>query len=91
MTRTVARYVGRAHYWREQIAAAETPAEQFMHTQRWLHALVRQAGQSGRRQDASEQALTDAAEDALTEAARALAGICQTLERQIAPGGRGLW
>jgi hypothetical protein len=55
------------------------------------HALARQAGQSGRRKDANEQAFTDAAEDALTEAAKALAGICRALERRIAPGTRGLW
>lgn len=91
-TRTgVARYVSRAHYWREQIAAAQTPAEQFMQTQRWLHALARQAGQSGRRKDADAESFADAAEDAFTEAAKALADICTALERRIAPGTRGLW
>ncbi len=87
------RYVGRAHYWREQLASATTPAEQLMHAHRWLLALVRQAEQSSHRRDipSGSDVLTGPAEDALAEAARALAGICTALERRIAPGTRGLW
>lgn len=84
------RYANRAHYWRGQLASAATPAEQFMHAQRWLHALARQAEQSGRRKDASGQAFSDAAEDAFTEAAAALAEICRNFERQICPV-RDVW
>jgi uncharacterized protein YecA (UPF0149 family) len=87
----IARYVSRSHYWRGQLAAAQTPAERFMHTQRWLLALARQAGQSGRRQDADADAFADAADDAFSEAAGALAEICRKFEQRIAPGTRGLW
>jgi len=88
----IARYVSRAHYWRSELATAATPAEQFMHAQRWLHALVRHAGQSSRRQDVApgSAVFTGPAEDALAEAAQAVADICQRLERRIAPG-RDVW
>jgi hypothetical protein len=91
--RDVARYVSRAHWWREQIASARTPAEQLMHAHNWILALVHQAEQSSRRRDipADSDVLTGPAEDALDQAARAVIDICIELERQIAPGTRGLW
>jgi hypothetical protein len=85
------RYVSRAVYWRDQLASATTPAEQMMHAQRWLHALARQAGQSGRRKDADAASFADAADDAFSEAAGALAEICRKFEQRIAPGTRGQW
>jgi hypothetical protein len=86
-----ARYASRAVYWREQLTTATTPAELFMHSQRWLLALARQAGQSGRRRDASEEAFADAADDAFSEAAEALIEVCRKFEQQIAPGTRSQW
>lgn len=85
-----ARYVSRAHYWRAELATADTPAAQFAVAQRWLHALARQAGQTGRRKNADAEAFSDAAEDAMAEAAQAVAEVCQRLERRIAPG-RETW
>ena len=85
-----ARYVSRATYWRAELAAAQTPAEQFTVAQRWLHALARQAEQTGRRKSADAAAFTATAEDAMAEAAQAVAEVCQRLEGRIAPG-RETW
>jgi len=47
----------RACWWREQIATAATPAEQYAQVQRWLHAVAARAGQVER-----DQAYSDAAQ-----------------------------
>ena len=90
-TRTgTARYISRAVWWRDELAAADTPAAQFAVAQRWLHALARQAEQTARRRDTDAEAFEHAADAAMAEAAQAVAGVCQKLERQIAPG-REVW
>jgi hypothetical protein len=43
-TRTgIRRYEHRAEWWREQLATAASPAEQWELAKRWLHSLARQA------------------------------------------------
>ncbi|HEV8275171.1 MAG TPA: hypothetical protein VGQ26_05685 [Streptosporangiaceae bacterium] len=64
----------RADWWRGEIATAATPAEQYHHVHRWLHAVTRRADQLDR-------------DAAFTSAARAVAAVAAELERKTARPG----
>jgi hypothetical protein len=70
--RDLPNYEHRARFWRDQIAAAATPQEQYRQVARWLHAVARRASAADR-------------DRAFTEAAREVAEVTARLEERIAP------
>jgi hypothetical protein len=65
----------RTRWWRQRLAEAATPADQYIEASRWLRSTAAKARKAKRAADADQ---------VLTEAARAVADAAARLENRIA-------